>query len=445
MILPTISRYAESARRPQGLFRTLDEPEFEKEPGGEPSLRAGGNAAVFRILCGGKRYAMKCYTKPHGRTATICGYLEHAGEALTYPAIFLPDEFFVYDESGTGQYCDILLTEWGEGHSLEYEIRRALHYADAERLAVLAKAFDSMSLDLLGRPWAHGDLKPENIIVTPAGGMKLIDYDAVYIPMFDGMPTEETGTPHYQHPLRDASCYDKFIDDYSIALISATLHALACEPSLNKRFGNKDILLFDPAEIYAGRSAGLEAVRAMAAGRGDAGLYRLCGMLSSAGPAIDGLAGLLGFIFGSGTSPADEELLAFNNGTWWGYALADGRTVIPPMFETALEFSEGLAAVSIGGWHHFIGTTGRTAINCSGYDHIKPFREGAAAVRHGGLWGYIDMECKEIVTPQFSKASSVRGGTARVRTADGTEKEITIRVPFRHPANNAPAICTRQE
>ena len=87
-----------------------------------------------------------------------------------------------------------------------------------------------MAVGLLDREYAHGDLKPENIIVTPDGDMRAIDWDAAFTPELAGNPAPETGTAAYQHPLRTNELFDKHIDDYSIAMLSTMLHAAASTP-----------------------------------------------------------------------------------------------------------------------------------------------------------------------------------------------------------------------
>jgi len=42
-------------------------------------------------------------------------------------------------------------------------------------------------------------------------------------------------------------------------------------------------------------------------------------------------------------------------------------------------------------------------------------REGAAVVKQGGLYGYIDRDGRWIITPRFEYAVSFRNGTARVQ------------------------------
>ena len=65
-----------------------------------------------------------------------------------------------------------------------------------------------------------------------------------------------------------------------------------------------------------------------------------------------------------------------------------GTIVINPQFDKAESFSEGLAAVRIGGKEGFIDKTGHYVINPQ-FDSANSFSDGLAAVRVGDKWGFI--------------------------------------------------------
>jgi hypothetical protein len=76
----------------------------------------------------------------------------------------------------------------------------------------------------------------------------------------------------------------------------------------------------------------------------------------------------------------------------WGFIDKTGHYVINPQFDSAEPFSDGLAAVRIGGWETgkfgFIDKTGHIVINPQ-FDFVSAFSDGLAAVRIGSKWGYI--------------------------------------------------------
>lgn len=385
MNTPTISQYAESVCHPYGRFRTLGEPAVERNAYGEPLLYAGGNAAVFKVWLAGRPYALKCYTRPGKRNGMLYAYLAGRRTPLLCEVRYLPEELYIYGPDGEGAWYDTVLTEWADGDSLGYAVRRALHHRDTERMAALSRGFDAMVAALLSMPWAHGDLKPGNITVGTDGTMRLLDYDAMYIPGIDAPGAPETGTPQFNHPSRNASFFSKSIDDYPAALISAALRTLAADLSFADGADLTDSLLFTPPELFARRSERYAKALTEAARRGDAVTYRLLALLLSPTPALPSLGGIIRFATdGNDALPAGNTAPEpFLRDGAWGYETA-GHETVPPLFDTALRFTEGLAVVETGGFRHFIDPTGHTAIVGSGYDHLKPFRSGVAAVRRAG-------------------------------------------------------------
>lgn len=421
MYAPTISQYCASITDPRGLFRTLGEPVCECNAYGEPLFTAGGNAAVFQIRAGGRSWALKCYTRPGmRRREEICSYFSGREFPLVSPVHYLPQEIYVYDAAGRGAWHDVTVREWAEGCTLDYEIRKGLHYRDRTRLADLANRFDLMAKQLLDMPWSHGDLKPLNIIVEATGKMRLIDYDAVYYPGQNALLPTESGTPQYSHPARKGCAPGKFLDDYPIALISATLHSLAIDPLAASRYGTADAFLLEPSRLLNGHSEAYEYAKDMASRVGDIRLCALLSLLLSDSPHLPELKDILAFPASAHHAAARTHAVPepFRKNGKWGYSL-EGHTVVPPLLESALEFSEGLAAVTLNGYRHFIDVTGRTAINCYGYEAIKSFSKGAAAVKRHGRWVYIDRHGKEIVEYALSPASSSR----RCRVAAGPPNE----------------------
>lgn len=420
---PAIYGYIESLKDPRGLFRTLGEPVCRRDLYGEPEFTAGGNAVVFRVMAHGKEYALKCFTKQVAYSREVYEFLASVESPFLCKSFYLPQEIFVFKGGGSGNWHDVALIEWAEGHTLDFEIRKAIHGGDTDKIVRLATVFDKAAGELLYAEWAHGDIKPENIIISSDGNMKLIDYDSMFLPSMEGSRCSQTGTLLWRHPRRSELYFNRHIDDYPIAMLSATLHCLAEFPSLHAKYGRNDMSLFNPEEIIESSSECYSEAKGMAARSGNASLYRLLEMLRSPAPHLAGL----GEVIASFPGPyCDEGFLSpFCICGVWGYKDDSGRTVIPPLFDSALEFSEGLAAVRLNGCNHFIDNKGGCAINCSGYDSVKSFSGGVAAVRKNGLWGYIGRGGNVISEPRYIRASSVRNGKAIVLEV-GAEYETEI-------------------
>lgn len=371
-------RYLSSLAEPYGLTRTLDGVELCCDDCGNPIFSVGNSAVVFKIRYGGRIRKLRCYTRPKRNLRAI------------YRERLLPAELFVYTDDNRGEWCDVVIEEWTEGATLHSEIIRALD--NPARLAELARMFDAFALSLLGEDWAHGDLKPENIIVGTDGVLHAIDFDAMYRPGFTADDCEETGTRAFRHPDRE-NVFGKEMDDYPIALISAALHALALDPTLYGRFERADAMMISPARAVAGDDPALEAVEQVLAANGDAAHYRIARLLRSPRPELFGLAELLRYAQTPVRTSGEPLRLDECDGRW-GYRDSEGF-VIAPLYDCGFEFSDSLAAVSIGGQWQFIDATGRVAINCAGCDAVKPFRNGRAEKIVGGARIAIDTAGKE--------------------------------------------------
>lgn len=373
-MLFTVPQYIDTINDSRGLTRSLGTLDVCRDSDGRPFFIAGNSSVVFKIRHEGRTKMLKCYTRRKPNLRRI------------YGPRCLHDELYVYRADGRGMWTDVVLDDWLEGCTLRRAVAGCA--GDGRALGMLAREFDRFALWLLRQEWAHGDLKPDNIIVDAEGRMHLIDFDAVFLPEFAGERSDETGTAAFQHPARTAELFDKSIDDYPAALISSALHALSADPTLADRFDTDDMLLFDPRDIAAGRCRALGEVLDIFARKCMAVSYRMAELLRSAAPQLPGLRPLLEYAAAEEYAGGEVPELAGSGGRW-GYA-AEGRFVIPPLYDYGFDFAEGLAAVRLGSRFHFIDTSGRPVIDCGECTAAKPFRNGQAEIVCGGKRLLID-------------------------------------------------------
>ncbi len=122
-------------------------------------------------------------------------------------------------------------------------------------------------------------------------------------------------------------------------------------------------------------------------------------------PALDENTGLWGFINGEGdtvVSAEYDDVQPFRDGVAWvqrpgvpTWELIDeaGQTLIPAQsgYLGVSSFSDGLAWVSRDGNARWIGVDKDNNVTIStGFDDVRPFRRGMAAVRRGRRWGAVD-------------------------------------------------------
>jgi hypothetical protein len=117
--------------------------------------------------------------------------------------------------------------------------------------------------------------------------------------------------------------------------------------------------------------------------------------------------------------PSGEGLCAVRSfGEQYSFIDLAGKTVIPPQFITAGEFSEGLAPVEVttpeGLRWGYINRKGEITVPARFFKAV-PFSEGKAAVQdETGKWGFIDSTGKMVIPARFDQASTFQDGLAEV-------------------------------
>ena len=119
---------------------------------------------------------------------------------------------------------------------------------DNYAMSMLCYRFCKMAAWLRSQPFAHGDIKPDNIMVRPDGTLTLVDYDGMFVPAMKGHKSPTIGTKDFSHPLRTIDDFDETIDDFALASIALSLKAISLDPSLLQIYGASDRLLFSAAD-----------------------------------------------------------------------------------------------------------------------------------------------------------------------------------------------------
>jgi len=222
-----------------------------KRPNGEYYFSTGNFSLVVKMndTATGKYYAMKCFTKLHPKLidsyALIGKHIQLNQSPYLVHYEFCENEIWVSSELDGKKGYPVVIMEWIEGKTLGCYLAELVDNDDKDALFQLACRFDAMSLWLLEQPFAHGDLKTDNILVDPSGRLRLIDYDGMFTPEMQNQHARENGSPGFRHPKRLQEHFGPHIDDFSILIISLSLHALASNPSLaGKDNSFSDSILF---------------------------------------------------------------------------------------------------------------------------------------------------------------------------------------------------------
>ena len=247
MIYPTISEYIDAIKAAEDNFEELKNlrPVLDEE--GRPVMTSGNFAVVFKMkdLETGKYYALKCFTKEQkGRGEAyrlITEELKDVDSPYLTSIRYLDKELFVDTNQSAETEFPVLLMDWVEGKTLDKYLRENLD--DKYALEMLAYRFSQLAQWLIPQPFAHGDLKPDNILVREDGSLVLVDYDGMYVPAMKGQKARELGSPDFRHPLRTETDFDEHIDGFPLALILLSLNAISINPLLLIEYGDSNRLL----------------------------------------------------------------------------------------------------------------------------------------------------------------------------------------------------------
>ena len=99
-----------------------------------------------------------------------------------------------------------------------------------------AGEFAALAQYLEDQEISHGDIQNGNLIVSPRG-IKLVDYDGVYVPGMAAGEGSESGHKHFQHPERNIRHHGPGLDRFSFIVLDLSLAALIEDPSLFRRYG----------------------------------------------------------------------------------------------------------------------------------------------------------------------------------------------------------------
>lgn len=243
MSWPPASDYQDAIQNPATCFHDL-----ELKAGtvavnkiGLPRVASGNFASVYEMKTGAHRWAVRCFLRQgedqQNRYALLSLYLSRLNVAGLVE--------FSYQQEGIrvrGKWYPVVKMEWVEGETLTTYVQKNLYHP--EMLRNLALQWRGLIDRLRQHQIAHADLQHGNVLVSPQGQLRLVDYDGMYVPTLRGRRSSELGHINYQHPKRTPEDYDERLDNFSALVIYTALMALSLEPGLWRRFDTGENMLF---------------------------------------------------------------------------------------------------------------------------------------------------------------------------------------------------------
>jgi hypothetical protein len=223
-IWPKIDYFEQAAKLPASVFkdREMRRCQYTFESA------AGKHGIVFHLR-GQKHFAVKCFLKDLPDREIRFYELRNANLGAAKP-YFIDFEFQregIHD--GKGHWFPVLKMDWVNGVTLDKFVLERLLAGDKKAPDALLFKFRAMVKALDQAGIAHGDLSPSNILVTQAG-LKLVDYDNVFVPALSGSQSGEFGEPLYQHPGRSLKHFGSYMDNYPAWVIDNVLTFLSTYP-----------------------------------------------------------------------------------------------------------------------------------------------------------------------------------------------------------------------
>lgn len=411
---PSFSEYMQAIDLSGDTLNQLRHLRPIRKADGQPYFSSGNFAVVFRMenTQTGAWVALRCFLREvprrRERLQHIADYLHRNPSPHLLPITYYPQEIWVETRFGQSGEFDLMTMPWAEGQTLGTYVAMCCAANDTGALRQLAYRFDAMANWLLAQPFAHGDLKPDNIMVGTDGTLRLIDYDGCYVPNLHGLPSPELGSPPYRHPDRSAVHYNPHLDDFSLLLLSLELHALSHNPAL---FSPMDSLLIGPADLEnPDQSERWQQLRQLSVTDVRARLA----LLEFARYTPIGQVASLKTLVSRQRESAVQLLIPYRQKGRWGFVNPQRQLVVACTYDDAGAFSEGLAPVRMNGKFGYVNQQGAVQIPCL-YDEAREFSDGLAVVRLPDGYRYIDSAGQPLSDHRFEEAGTFQDGLAMVR------------------------------
>lgn len=246
MIYPTIEDYLVAVKYANLNFKELKNLRLVLDSSGAPIIKKGDCSVVIKMKDDiiGKSYALKCFLKDQkGRDETY-HIIEEELNKLNSPyfvQIRYFDEELLVKYSDTEKMYPVLLMDWVEGLTLDQYILDNIE--DRYLLQMLAYRFNEFTRWIIDKPLAHGNLKPDHILVREDCHIVLIDFDSMFLPPMKEKKAIELGSPNFQHPQKTEDDFNERMDDFSLISILLSLNLISLNPNLYTKINNDDGLI----------------------------------------------------------------------------------------------------------------------------------------------------------------------------------------------------------
>jgi len=233
---PLASHFSAIVQNPRVAFRDplFQACRIERNVLNQPRVWSGQFAVVYKgVDVDGKSWAIRAFT------SECRDRQEHYDEISAHLKVHKMRclvDFEYHDasiRSTDGKWYPLVVMDWVEGMTLFNWVDSKCKVGKGASIAKAVQHWASLVSELTDAEIAHCDFSQVNVLVTPRGYLKLVDYDGMCVPALAGRRNLEIGVRPYQHPQRDEqTLLSSNLDNFSALLIYVALRALAADTSL---------------------------------------------------------------------------------------------------------------------------------------------------------------------------------------------------------------------
>jgi len=216
---------------------------------------SGSHAAIFKVGINNDHFALRVFFNPSREEERRSTLISQRLSQLDNKCL-VKSAFYNNGSSFGSNQVAFSLMSWVGGARLDSFISEMIATVPKDQLIIVLRKIQTqikgISEFLESNSIGHGDIQCGNIMVVGDCynlQLKLIDYDAMFVPEFAGHNSSEPGVLDFQHPSRVKSDFSSTMDRFSFWVMLAALEALIWDSSLWKStvhggFNNDSNLLF---------------------------------------------------------------------------------------------------------------------------------------------------------------------------------------------------------
>jgi hypothetical protein len=234
MAYPPMIEYNGAVQHPKQSFfdAELKQGTAETNNLGLPLVMSGGFALTYTLTTPKRKFAVRCFHRDIPSVEQKYDLISKKLRALR-SSYFVEFHFHNPGIKVQQHNYPIVKMDWVDGHPLGVWLDK--NSSNGNALQKARAEFRTIASFLEKEGMAHGDIQNGNVMMSPSG-VKLIDYDGMFVPGMTLGNGSEVGHKHFQHPNRSAVDFGPKMDRFSFIALDLSLTALMEDKTLHSKF-----------------------------------------------------------------------------------------------------------------------------------------------------------------------------------------------------------------